>query len=56
MVVLSFMFENRDASLKLNLDPKVLSFYDDFCSQHATSLKADGKDILSVTIIFKRRA
>jgi hypothetical protein len=26
--------------------PKVLEFYDDFCNHWATSLKADGKDIL----------
>ena len=31
--------------------PKVLEFYDDFCSHRATSLKADGKDILAVTIV-----
>jgi hypothetical protein len=31
--------------------PKVLDFYNDFCSQRATPLKADGKDILSVTMI-----
>jgi hypothetical protein len=31
--------------------PKVLEFYDDFCNHRATSLKADGKDILSVTIV-----
>jgi hypothetical protein len=30
---------------------KVLEFYDDLCSRRATSLKADGKDILSVTMI-----
>ena len=31
--------------------PKVLEFYDDFCSHRATSLKADGRDILSVAMI-----
>jgi len=31
--------------------PKVLEFYDDFCNHRATSLKADGKDILAVTIV-----
>src|ERR1700726_2425621 len=30
--------------------PKFLEFYDDFCNHRATSLKADGKDILAVTI------
>ena len=33
--------------------PKVLDLYDDFCSHRATSLKADGKDILSVTMILR---
>jgi hypothetical protein len=31
--------------------PKVLEFYDDFCNHRATSLKADGKDILAVTMV-----
>ena len=31
--------------------PKVLEFYDDFCKHRATSLKVDGKDILSVTMV-----
>jgi hypothetical protein len=31
--------------------PKVLSFYDQFASNHATQLKADGKDIVSVTLV-----
>jgi hypothetical protein len=31
--------------------PKVLQFYEDFCSHRATSLKADGKDILAVTMV-----
>jgi hypothetical protein len=31
--------------------PTVLEFYDDFCNHRATSLKADGKDILAVTIV-----
>ena len=31
--------------------PKVLEFYDDFCNHRATSLKSDGKDILSVTMV-----
>jgi hypothetical protein len=31
--------------------PKVLEFYDDFCNHGATSLKSDGKDILSVTMV-----
>ena len=31
--------------------PKVLEFYDDFCSHHATSLKADGKDILAARML-----
>jgi hypothetical protein len=31
--------------------PKVLEFYDDLCNHRATSLKADGKDILAVTIV-----
>jgi hypothetical protein len=31
--------------------PKVLEFYDEFCNHRATSLKADGKDILAVTIV-----
>ncbi len=30
--------------------PKVLEFYDDFCNHRATSLKADGKEILAVTM------
>src|ERR1700724_3456749 len=30
---------------------KALDFYDDFCSHRATSLKADGKDILSVRML-----
>jgi hypothetical protein len=31
--------------------PKVLEFYDDFCSLRATPVKADAKNILSVTMI-----
>jgi hypothetical protein len=31
--------------------PKALDFYDDFCNHRATSLKADGKDIVSVTML-----
>ena len=31
--------------------PKVLEFYEDFCSHRATSLKSDGKDILAVTMV-----
>ena len=31
--------------------PKVLEFYDDFCNHRATSLKSDGEDILTVTIV-----
>ncbi len=31
--------------------PKALDFYDDFCNHRATSLKADGKDIISVTML-----
>jgi hypothetical protein len=31
--------------------PKALDFYGDFCSQRATSLKADGKDIDSVRML-----
>jgi hypothetical protein len=31
--------------------PKALDFYDDFCSHRAASLKADGKDILSVRML-----
>jgi hypothetical protein len=31
--------------------PKILEFYDDFCNHRATSLKADGKDILAVTMV-----
>jgi len=31
--------------------PKVLEFYNDFCNHRARSLKADGIDILAVTII-----
>ena len=31
--------------------PKVLDFYDDFCSHRAASLKADGIDIISVTMV-----
>ena len=31
--------------------PKVLEFYEDFCSHRATSLKSDGKDILSVAMV-----
>jgi hypothetical protein len=31
--------------------PKVLEFYEDFCNHRATSLKADGKDILAVTMV-----
>jgi hypothetical protein len=30
---------------------KALDFYDDFCSHRATSLKADGKDMLSVRML-----
>jgi hypothetical protein len=30
--------------------PKVLEFYEDFCNHRATSLKADGTDIRSVTM------
>ena len=33
--------------------PKVLEFYDDFCNHRATALKADGKDILSVTMMLE---
>src|SRR6266436_698932 len=31
--------------------PKVLDFYTGFCAHRATSLKSDGKDIISVTIV-----
>ena len=31
--------------------PKVLEFYEDFCSHRATSLKSDGKDILAVKMV-----
>jgi hypothetical protein len=31
--------------------PKVLDFYYDFCNHRATSLKSDGKDILSVAMV-----
>jgi hypothetical protein len=31
--------------------PKVLDFYAGFCAHRATSIKADGKDILSVTMV-----
>ena len=31
--------------------PKVLDFYAGFCAHRATSVKSDGKDILSVTIV-----
>jgi hypothetical protein len=31
--------------------PKVLDFYAEFCAHRATSLKPDGKDILSVTML-----
>ena len=31
--------------------PKALDFYADFCAHRATSLKCDGKDILSVTMV-----
>src|SRR6202043_3194166 len=31
--------------------PKFLEFYDDFCNHRATSLKADGKDILEVKML-----
>jgi hypothetical protein len=31
--------------------PKVLDFYANFCAHRATSVKPDGKDILSVTIV-----
>jgi hypothetical protein len=30
--------------------PKVLEFYDDYCNHRATSLKADGTDIRSVSM------
>jgi len=30
--------------------PKAWDFYDTFCSHKATLLKADGKDILTVTM------
>jgi hypothetical protein len=32
---------------------KVSAFYEDFCNHRATSVKADGKDILSVTMHLK---
>jgi hypothetical protein len=32
--------------------PKVLDFYAGFCAHRATSLKCDGKDILSVTMVW----
>jgi hypothetical protein len=31
--------------------PKALEFYTGFCAHRATSLKCDGKDILSVTLV-----
>jgi hypothetical protein len=31
--------------------PKALDFYAEFCAQRATSVKSDGKDILSVTLV-----
>ena len=31
--------------------PKALDFYAGFCAHRATSLKSDGKDILSVTMV-----
>ena len=31
--------------------PKVREFYEEFCRQRATAVKADGKDILSVTLV-----
>jgi hypothetical protein len=31
--------------------PKTLDFYNAFCNHRATSLKADGKDILSVRMV-----
>jgi hypothetical protein len=31
--------------------PKVADFYAGFCAHRATSLKSDGKDILSVTMV-----
>jgi hypothetical protein len=31
--------------------PKALDFYAGFCAHRATSLKCDGKDILSVTMV-----
>ena len=30
--------------------PKALDFYDDFSNHRATLLKADGKDVMSVTV------
>ena len=36
--------------------PKALDFYDDFSNHCATLVKADGKDILSVTMHLKSEA
>lgn len=33
--------------------PKCWDFYDKFCSHRATLLKADGQDILSVTLALR---
>lgn len=38
------------------IGPKAWDFYDAFCSRRATMLKADGKDILNVTIVLRGEA
>jgi len=38
------------------IGPKAWDFYDAFCSQRATMLKADGKDILNVTMVLRGEA
>jgi hypothetical protein len=36
------------------IGPKTWDFYDQFCKNRATLLKADGKDILAVTMALNR--
>jgi hypothetical protein len=42
---------NWDLGTLVVAGPKVLDFYDDFCNHRAASVKTDGEDILSVTML-----
>jgi hypothetical protein len=44
------LFEFQVGSIVIQ-GPKSLDFFQEFCRQRATCVKADGKDILSVTLI-----